>query len=267
MTCPLCPISIYGGPVTLLKFQMAARLTLLVSSGSKEQQPRFASLCKAKASHSQRMWAEVSSSAPHLLHNGLSDSPSRWRCLLRVLCPVRRPVTAMDCPGKGQKPCLGTQTRSRNEFSSLTLFVIKTSPPHPLHAHKIRIQKEQQTAVLRHITRHFTSPSPKPHGLHPHLHHLCDHPFIQLACAECDDSLPFSGTSSIPLCYVLFPATLLHQLFFHPLPPHLAIYFLVYLSILLFQNSYIIPFWEFYFIPFSVHAQTNMIYSTLLSLL
>ena len=47
------------------------------------------------------------------------------------------------------------------------------------------------------------------------------HSFIPLACAECDDSLPFSRASSIPLCYVLFPATLLHQLFFHPLAPHL----------------------------------------------
>ena len=91
--------------------------------------------------------------------------------------------------------------------------------------------------------------------------------FIPLACAECDDSLPFSGASSVPLCYVLFPATLLHQLFFHPLSPHLAIYFLVYLSVLLFPNSYIIPFWEFCFLPFSVHAQTNIIYLTLLSLL
>jgi len=45
----------------------------------------------------QRMWAEGSSSAPHLLHSGLSDSPIRWRCLLRVLCPVRRPVTGLDC--------------------------------------------------------------------------------------------------------------------------------------------------------------------------
>ena len=41
-----------------------------------------------------------------------------------------------------------------------------------------------------------------------------------------------------PLCYVLFPATLLHQLFFHPLSSHLTIYFLVCLSILLFPNSY-----------------------------
>ena len=31
---------------------------------------------------------------------------------------------------------------------------------------------------------------------------------------------------------------------FHRLSPHLAIYFLVYLSILLFPNSYVLPFWE-----------------------
>jgi len=91
--------------------------------------------------------------------------------------------------------------------------------------------------------------------------------FIPLVCAECDDSLPFSGASFIPLCYVLSPAPLLHQLFFHPLSPHLAIYFLVYPSILLFQNSYIIPFWEFYFLSFSVHAQANVISLTLLPLL
>ena len=64
--------------------------------------------------------------------------------------------------------------------------------------------------------------------------------FLPLACAEFDDSLPFSGASSIPLCYVLFPATLPHQLFFLPLSSHLAVYFLVCLSILLFPNSYII---------------------------
>ena len=91
--------------------------------------------------------------------------------------------------------------------------------------------------------------------------------FIPLACAECDDSLPFSGASSIPLSYVLFPATLLHQHFFHPLSPHIAICFLVFLSILLFPNSYILQFWEFCFLPFSIHVQTNVIYLTLLSLL
>ena len=44
-----------------------------------------------------------------------------------------------------------------------------------------------------------------------------------------------------------FLATLLHQLFFHPLSLHLASHFLVNLSIFLFPNSYIILFWEFIF--------------------
>jgi hypothetical protein len=76
---------------------MAPRLTLSVSSGYKKKEPRYTRLSEAKASHSRRLWADVSSSAPHFLHNGMSDSPIRRRCLLRVLCTVRRPVTALDC--------------------------------------------------------------------------------------------------------------------------------------------------------------------------
>ena len=38
-------------------------------------------------------------------------------------------------------------------------------------------------------------------------------------------------------------------------------------STLLSPNSYIIPFWEFYFLPFSVDVQPNIVYLTLLSLL
>ena len=64
------------------------------------------------------------------------------------------------------------------------------------------------------------------------------HSFILLACAEFDDSLPFSGASSVPLYHVLFLATLLHQLFFHPLSPRLAIYFLAYLYWRLFCRLY-----------------------------
>jgi len=75
---------------------MAPKLRLLISSGSKKKEPRYACLSEAKALHLQRMWAEVSSLTPHLLHSGLSSSPSRWRYLLRVLCPVRRPVTTLD---------------------------------------------------------------------------------------------------------------------------------------------------------------------------
>jgi len=97
LTGPLHPILVYGCPVTLLKFQMAPRLVLLMPSGSKKKEPRYTYLSEAKTWHSQRVWAEVSSSAPHLLHSETSDSPIRWRCLLRVLCPVRRPITAMDC--------------------------------------------------------------------------------------------------------------------------------------------------------------------------
>ena len=44
------------------------------------------------------------------------------------------------------------------------------------------------------------------------------HWFSSLACAECNDSLPFSGASSVPLSFHPFPPTSLH-------PPslHLAI--------------------------------------------
>jgi len=88
-----------------------------------------------------------------------------------------------------------------------------------------------------------------------------------MACAGCDNSLPFSGASCIPLCYIPFLSTLFHQLVFHPTSFHLAIYFLVYLSALLFPNSHIIHFWEFYCLPISEYAQTSVIYLTLLSLL
>jgi hypothetical protein len=42
---------------------------------------------------------------------------------------------------------------------------------------------------------------------------------------------------------------------------------LVYFLVLLFPNSYTILFWEFCFLPFSVHVQPNVIYVVLLSLL
>ena len=92
------------------------------------------------------------------------------------------------------------------------------------------------------------------------------HSFIPLACAEYDDSLSFSGASSIPVCYIPFPSILFHNLVFHPPSLHFAIYFLVCLSALLFANSYIIHFYEFCCLPFSAHAQTSVIHLTLSSL-
>jgi len=53
-------------------------------------------LSVAKATHSQKTLAEVSSSAPHLLQGTVSQ-PHYVEMSCRVLCPVSRPVTALDC--------------------------------------------------------------------------------------------------------------------------------------------------------------------------
>ena len=58
-------------PVPLLKFQVAPRLIFLISSGSKKKEPRCVCLLEANASHSHRMWLEVSSTVPHFLLVGL----------------------------------------------------------------------------------------------------------------------------------------------------------------------------------------------------
>ena len=76
---------------------MAPRLRLLKSSESKKKEPKYACLSEATASHSCWMWTEVSSPVPHLLHEGLLVNPSKYRFLLWVLCPVRRPITTVDC--------------------------------------------------------------------------------------------------------------------------------------------------------------------------
>jgi hypothetical protein len=92
------------------------------------------------------------------------------------------------------------------------------------------------------------------------------HSFIPLAFAEWDDSLPFSGASSIPLlrtfsCYPSPPTILTSSLtsschLFLSLPLNLVV-----------PKFSQILFWEFYILPLSVHVQTNTIYLTLLSLL
>jgi hypothetical protein len=71
-------------------------LWFVISSVSKKKEPRCACRSEAKASHSHNMdW--VSSSVPHFLQVGLLLNPITYRCLLRVLHPVRRPVTTLDC--------------------------------------------------------------------------------------------------------------------------------------------------------------------------
>ena len=43
------------------------------------------------------MWTEVSSSVPHFLQVRLLFNPIIYRCLPKVLCPVSRPITTLDC--------------------------------------------------------------------------------------------------------------------------------------------------------------------------
>jgi hypothetical protein len=75
---------------------MAPVFSFLISSGSNKE-PRCACLSETKTSHSHKMWTEVSSSVPHFLQEGLLLSPITYKCLLKVLCPVRRPITTLDC--------------------------------------------------------------------------------------------------------------------------------------------------------------------------
>jgi hypothetical protein len=86
-------LSVQGSPDPLLKFQMAPRL----SANVLWIQEKGAQMSEAKALNSHKMWAEDSSFSLHHLHKGLLVSSIRWKCLLRVFCPVRRPVTTLDC--------------------------------------------------------------------------------------------------------------------------------------------------------------------------
>jgi hypothetical protein len=68
----------------------------LISSGSKKKDPRCVYLSEAKAANLHKMWADISSSVPHFLQMGLSPNPITYRCLLRVLCPMSRPIKTLD---------------------------------------------------------------------------------------------------------------------------------------------------------------------------
>ena len=98
-------------------------------SGSKKKESRYICLSEARASHSHRMWTEVSSSEPHLLHMGLLCSPIIYRCLLKVLCPVSRPITTLDCvllKDSSQTPV----ARLGPEISSWACLFVLQGPRH-----------------------------------------------------------------------------------------------------------------------------------------
>jgi len=93
----------------------------------------------------KRMWSEVSSPAPHL-HNGLSDSPIRWRCLLRVLCPVRRPVALLDCVLLKDRN-LALAPRQGPEISSQACLWVS-----PIPCHHTQCCLTNQLLILLHVS-------------------------------------------------------------------------------------------------------------------
>jgi hypothetical protein len=97
--------------------------------------------------HKECGWTEVSSFTPHLLHSGLSDSISRWRCLLRVLCSVRRPVTALECVLLKDKN-LVLAPRQGTEISSRGCLRV---PPKPCHCTQCWLTNQRQ--ILSRIFR------------------------------------------------------------------------------------------------------------------
>ena len=96
MMGPLCSISIYGSPVTLINFQMAPRLTLLMSSGSEKRGGADTHVWVKSKLHTHR---ECGQRFHPLLHTYTVDCLTAQldEDVFRVLCPVRRPVTALDC--------------------------------------------------------------------------------------------------------------------------------------------------------------------------
>jgi len=108
---------------------MAPIPSTLMSSRSKKKEPRYVYLSEAKASHSHKMWTEVSSSVPHFLQVGLLLCPIICRCLLKVLCLVSRPIATLDCvllKDSNQAPV----GRLGPEINSLACLCVLQGPHH-----------------------------------------------------------------------------------------------------------------------------------------
>jgi hypothetical protein len=116
---------------------MAPTPSTLMSSGFKKKEPRYLCLSEARASHSHKMCTEVFSSV-HFLQVGSLHSPITCRCLLRVLCPVSRPITALDCVllnDNSQAPV----ARLRKEINSRTCLCVPHGPRHSARCFPIQL--------------------------------------------------------------------------------------------------------------------------------
>ena len=86
---------------------------------------------KSLSQGSRRVPTEVSSSAPHLLHKGLLVSTNKRRCLLRVLCPVKWPMTTLGCVLLKDRSLAFAPGLEPDINSRACLSTTKTSPRRP----------------------------------------------------------------------------------------------------------------------------------------
>jgi len=108
---------------------MAPITSTLISSGTKKKEPRYVFLREAKISHSHKMWIKVSSSVPRFLQLGLLYHPTICIRLLKLLCPVSRPTTNLDCillQDNTQDPV----ARSGTEITSRACLYVLLEPRH-----------------------------------------------------------------------------------------------------------------------------------------
>ena len=76
---------------------MSPIFSFLISPGSKKKEPRYECLSETRASHAHKTSTEVSSSVSHFQQMELLLSSVTCKRPLRVLCPVRRPITTLNC--------------------------------------------------------------------------------------------------------------------------------------------------------------------------
>ena len=108
---------------------MTPMLSFLISSGSKKKEPRYVCLSEVKSSHSHKMWTEVSSSVPYFLQVGLLLSLITYKCILTVLCPVRRLIKTLDyVPLQDNNQAL--VARSGPEINSRASLCVLQGPRH-----------------------------------------------------------------------------------------------------------------------------------------
>jgi hypothetical protein len=86
----------------------------------------------------------------HLLHTSHTmdslDSPIKWRCPLRVLCLVRRPVTALDCVLLKDINLALTPRHGPRINSRACLWVL------PIPYHHSQCWLTNQRLIIRHIS-------------------------------------------------------------------------------------------------------------------